>query len=445
MDDGGRVVRANAAARALAANSEAVRAFAQLAAAGARGGSVTVNGRPLQVDLRPSARGRVVVCVRASSGGDNHDRIRDEKLASASLMAAGVAQELESPSAFVTHNLRALGDFLEILRESAVNPGAPPTLPLAVDAFIGEARIMLEECQLGMDRILTTVRALGSFMQTEDERTAEVPPNPVVDGALRMLRHDLLQRARVERELAATLPVRCSAPRLGQVMLGLLVNAVQSLEVRHARRNWVRVRSLDERRAVVIEVSHNGASAPRDSSKGAGLGLAIAREIVRSAGGGLEIEAREGEGTMFRVRIPAARALHPTPTPVKAVANVENRRARVLIVDDEPLLLKACARMMSRVIDVETAEGAERATAVLERDRAFDAVICDLMMPNVSGMDFYREVKKRWPDVAARFVFATGGVYTTSARQFLENEGRPWLEKPVHLKDLMSLLERVPG
>jgi CheY-like chemotaxis protein len=243
------------------------------------------------------------------------------------------------------------------------------------------------------------------------------------------------------------------------VLLGLLTNAAQALEARTAARNVVKVRTADDKRSVVIEVSDNGPGiaaevmprifderfTTKPRGQGTGLGLTIAREIVRAAGGELTAESTPGQGALFRVRLPAAFVGKPTPTPFRAVTTAPPRRARVLIIDDENLLLRACRRMMAKALDVETAEGAEKALELLEKDTRFDVVLCDLMMPHVNGMDLYKIVESRWPQIASHFVFVTGGVYTVAARQFLDQTACPWLEKPVELPQVLAVIDRLRG
>jgi DNA-binding NtrC family response regulator len=122
-------------------------------------------------------------------------------------------------------------------------------------------------------------------------------------------------------------------------------------------------------------------------------------------------------------------------------AGVPTRRARVLAVDDESLLLTAYRRMLRRRHDVETANGGREALALLERDRRFDVILCDVLMPHVSGMDLHREVAARWPELARRFLFVTGGAFTPNARRFLEELGSTWIEKPVDLARLLRVID----
>ena len=227
-----------------------------------------------------------------------------------------------------------------------------------------------------------------------------------------------------------------SAPRLGQVFLNLISNAVQALEEADVKRNLVRVRSYDEGDYVVVEVMDNGPgiaaeAAPRifesffttkPRGMGTGLGLPISLGIVRSLGGEIIVESRPGQGATFRVRIPAtAAAPPPRPSVPETTPSRVFSRRRILAVDDEALLLKAYRRMLSDAHELVTALGGPDALALLQKDACFDVVLCDLQMPEMSGMEFHAAVTKRYPALADRFVFVTGGAFSGDARRFLED------------------------
>jgi CheY-like chemotaxis protein len=112
----------------------------------------------------------------------------------------------------------------------------------------------------------------------------------------------------------------------------------------------------------------------------------------------------------------------------------------VLLVDDEHLLGEAIARALSEDHDVEVVAEARRALERLTSDPEYDLVLCDLMMPVMTGMDLYAEVMHRDPKVASRFVFMSGGTFSARARAFLESVCNPCLEKPLDMGRLRSLL-----
>jgi signal transduction histidine kinase/ActR/RegA family two-component response regulator len=468
VDPLGAVIYRNREARGLgdiafSLSSLAVEAIDERASSG-RG--LRVGERHMVAKARPLEGRGALIIVRDVTDERAREAVlfQSEKLASIGLLSAGIGHEINNPAAFVLANLRSLDQQLDVLYGVAEDtygqgsgaPGAP--LLLAVDAFVNEVKMVLAESIEGMNRIHAIARDLRAFTRGDDAAVLAVDVNAALESALLMLRNELRYRARVERALEASQRVRGNPGQLGQVFLNLILNAAQAVDEQPAERNRIQVRSFDAGSEVVVEISDNGpgispAILPRifdplfttkPSGVGTGLGLPIAREIVHAAGGELSVESASAEGTTFRVRLPAlTRAPLPAPAEPRS-PRVPARRARILAIDDEVLLLTAYRRVMRRSHDLETAAGGREALAILEEDRRFDVILCDLLMPYFSGMDLYREVASRWPDMAQRFVFLTGGAFTLAARRFLEESSAVWIEKPVDLELLLQVIaERV--
>jgi CheY-like chemotaxis protein len=321
-----------------------------------------------------------------------------------------------------------------------------------------EASAILQESKEGMARIQRIVRDLGSFSHADEDVNVPISVNAAVESALTMLRNELKYRARVEQDLRATRLVLASAPRLGQVFLNLISNAVQALEEVNVKKNLVRVRSYDHGDHVVVEVSDNGPGIAPDAAPrifesffttkprgmGTGLGLPISLGIVRGLGGEIVVESRPGQGATFRVRIPATTALPASRPQVPEItpSRIFSRR-RILAVDDEALLLKAYRRMLGEAHELVTALGGPEALSVLEKDTRFDVVMCDLQMPEMSGMELHTAVVQRYPALANRFVFVTGGAFSGDARRFLEESVTAVIQKPFSVDDLLLLVDTI--
>ena len=116
---------------------------------------------------------------------------------------------------------------------------------------------------------------------------------------------------------------------------------------------------------------------------------------------------------------------------------------RVLVVDDERTLRSTLQVLLADASDVVLAESGAAAFAVLSEDRAFDVILCDLMMPEMTGIELYERAVAATPTVAGRFVFLTGGVFTDEARAFLDAPGRRWLTKPARRDELAAALDAV--
>jgi signal transduction histidine kinase/ActR/RegA family two-component response regulator len=421
--------------------------------------TLVLRKRQLEVRANPAAGGRALVYLRDVTEERDREmrRLQSEKLASIGMLAAGVAHEINNPASFVLANVETLAGMLrsvdETLRAARVYEGHAK---LATQLF--DAMTVVQESKEGMARIHRIARDLHSFSRVDDDATALSDVNAAVDSALTMLRSELRYRATVERSLRATQPVRASAARLAQVFLNLLVNAAHALADLHPRRNRLYVRSRDEAGQVIVEIEDNGPGIPAEimprifesffTTKppeiGTGLGLPISLDIVRRAGGDLVAESEPGRGAVFRVVLPAAAGVPAVKTRTVPQLKAIQRR-RVLAIDDEALLLKAFQRMLISHHDIETKLGAREALRYFGQDRRFDAVLCDLQMPDMSGVELYMTVKQQWPSLAERFIFITGGAFSPEARRFLEDPTITCINKPFQLRELLELIEARVG
>jgi CheY-like chemotaxis protein len=222
-----------------------------------------------------------------------------------------------------------------------------------------------------------------------------------------------------------------------------------------AEANEIRVvtRTGGDGRAV-IEVRDTGPGIPPDLKNqlftpffttkpigtGTGLGLSICHRIVSALGGEIEVESELGKGAVFRVllRPTPAEAIEPLPAPPDQ--SPLPRRGHILIIDDEVIVARAVARILTAQHDVVIAPGA---VAALDRIRAgerYDLILCDLMMPDVTGMDFYVQLRALVPELAEEIVFVTGGAFTPKARAFLDGVPNARLEKPFDVQNLRALI-----
>jgi CheY-like chemotaxis protein len=300
------------------------------------------------------------------------------------------------------------------------------------------------------------VRDLLTFSQGNVEQRGMTDVRGIVESAVQMAWHEIRHRARLTKRLGEVPPVDANEGRLGQVFLHLLVNAAQAIPEGHADKHEIRVITrTDEQGNAVVEVSDTGSGiAPDDlpcifdpffttkGEGGTGLGLAIAHGTVRGLGGDIQVSSAPGRGTTFRVVLPPAKPWRGLATPSSAHNVGALQRARLLIVDDERLVGEAIARSLAEESEVEVVTDAEQALARIAAGERYDVVLCDLLMPVMTGMDLYAEVVRTAPKLAGRIVFMTGGAFTARARAFLESVGNQCLEKPLDMSKLRSVLAR---
>jgi signal transduction histidine kinase/ActR/RegA family two-component response regulator len=359
-----------------------------------------------------------------------------EKLAALGQFAAGVAHEVNNPAAVVNANLDFL---LESEREVLSTPAC-------------EA---LEESRTAMKRIAAIVRQLldaGRLAASPETRTS-VAARKLADAAFSVAHARFGRVVRLTNEVPPEVHVLAGEGVLAQVMVNLVVNAVQAVPG-HRTDGHVVVRAERDGERVRIIVQDNGSGmspeilrrvfepffTTKPFGSGSGLGLAVSLGLVASLGGELRLESEPGKGTRAIVELAAAEPVVEAPRRIG-----EERRAkplRLLIVDDEDPVRAALRRLLELRYGIDVASGVDEALARLQL-RAYDVVLCDLMMPAGGGERLYRTLLGFAPDVARKVVFITGGAVTDGARQFLRSQPQPVLEKPLDLDQLALAVEKL--
>jgi len=159
-------------------------------------------------------------------------------------------------------------------------------------------------------------------------------------------------------------------------------------------------------------------------------------------GGEIQVESQVGQGTVFRTMLPVARGDRVVGTPVPSAIPAA-KRGCVLVIDDEPILGTAIRRMLSPEHQVHAVASARDAIDRVTRGERFDVILCDLMMPEVTGMDLHAELSRLAPEQTDRIVFMTGGAFTAQAREFLDLVRNPRIEKPFEIDNLRALVQSV--
>src|SRR5690606_34964814 len=146
----------------------------------------------------------------------------------------------------------------------------------------------------------------------------------------------------------------------------------------------------------------------------------ICHSIVVVAGGTLTLENRPDKGAIARVELPAAprELLEAAPAATPASADPPSRRGRVLIIDDLPNVGRSMKLLLQDEHEVDICARAREALAQLEQGARWDVILCDLMMPELNGMEFVAEVRRIAPEMLPRIVVMSGGAFTEQARQF---------------------------
>ena len=419
-----------------------------------------VDGAPIWVEVSATASSSHDLAIEAivrdvSDRKKRDDQSRDgryqmlqaEKMAALGQTISGVAHELNNPLATIL-------SWAERLAERNVDDKTKQGL----EVILGEA-----------ERAARIVRNLLTFARKRQTTRAMVDLNQVVRETLALRAYEQkVSNIQVVEALSTGLPeVFVDGHQIKQVLLNLIINAEQACLGAHGRGTIV-VRTMHDkdRASAVLEVNDDGPGIPEDRQgkvfdpffttkevgQGTGLGLTVAYAIAREHGGRIWLESTptagpkgpaEGRsakaGTSFFVELPiSGQHLNPPAKTAQQPISLEAFKGlRVLVVEDEPALAQAVSEaLVDAGFNVDRAsDGEEGLTRLTEAD--YDLIVCDLKMPRIDGMQFYRAMAAATPALARRVIFVTGDVAGTDAERFLEETGCRWLSKPFRLGDLL--------
>ncbi len=374
---------------------------------------VTADARRLQqlsqtLALQVEERTRELIQTR-----DN--LVRSERLAGLGRLSASIGHEINNPLSYVIGNLNYVCDELaddQSVRQDALIEGA------IRDALGGAERIR---------KIVGELRAFNLASERDARRGVDVVEG--LEAAIKLARGEIRHRAHLEREYSSLPKVMADPTKLAQVFVNVLVNAAQAIPEERTVKGEARIvlgtRLLGDGR-VAVEIKDTGVGIEEDvrqrlfepffttkaGDRGTGLGLFVSLGIVSGFGGNIEVESRIGEGTTVRILLPAWYGIEPEPetAPLRSIRRLENRR--LLVVDDDVLVARTLARQLSGHHVEVVLSGQAALDRLSASGRSFDLVLCDLMMPDMTGMDVYETVEQRYPELAERFVFVSGGVVT---------------------------------
>lgn len=386
--------------------------------------------------------------------------VQAERMASLGTLAAGIAHELNNPLTyvalnidFVTHELASLMRAME--PQSPTAPEHDTGRLLDLRACAERAAEALRVAKAGTERASLIVRNLRTFASADDALHAPIDVRRVLDSSISVCWNEIRHRAKLVKDFSETALVVGNEAQLGHVFLNLLMNAVQAIPEGNTQRSEIRVTLRQAQGRVLVEIRDTGLGiAPaiigrifdpffttRPVGVSTGLGLSICHGIISRMGGEISVESALGKGSLFRVSLPA----HSQDAQVSDAppSTPSTARPRVLIIDDEPLVSASIARALEGELEVRCVDSGEEALALLLSDQRYDVVLCDLMMPDIAGMDVFEAVKKARPGVEERFVMMTGGAFTKRARDFLEAVPNRCLDKPLDVAEIRRLVHEL--
>jgi CheY-like chemotaxis protein len=421
--------------------------------------SVFADGASHTLELCSVAEGEL------ASWTENHlGPVRGQNGVSGALVIQRDVSEKKAAEAqlFMTDRMESVGDLAAAIAHEVNNPLASvlANLELALHeaeqlSTPGELLAELQDAREAAMRVRTIVRDLNVFSRAGDDSRALVDMEHVLDSALRLASNDIRSRATLRRELRDAPRVWGNQSRLGQALLSLILHMAHGIEEGQPEQNVISVELYtDELEHVVIVLRDSGCPLskiarasllqPFSSARPAAsaFGLSICQRVIAEHGGTITIET--GEHNALRVSLPAcahaeiAQHSEHRDSEIRAL-----RRGRVLVIDDERLITQVVRRTLTPDHDVVTLDNAAEALRRLEAGERYDAIVCDLMMPGLTGMDFHARVLRDFADLADKIVFFTGGAFTPRAREFLRSVPNQRVDKPVAGYELRQVINAI--
>jgi|GEM_PF-1225041 len=404
------------------------------------------------------------------------EELQQDKVAVVGQMTLAVAHELSNPLAAIVasaqtmlafwprQNTQATVSEIEAASNAHLDPAAAIQFREDIELILSEAR-----------RAGEIVGGLLAFARQQRPERCAVSLHEVIQRVA-LLGNNLLQTHNITLQLPTfseeknDLWVEADSNQLQQVLLNLLVNAQQAIcGIKKNGKVEIAVHRVSGPMAEV-HVEDDGPGIPdtqraavlqpffttKPAGEGTGLGLPICVDILRALGGSLRIEDTEsGMGTRFVISLPLTERVEEN-TPDASIAlpfakpaeetlpvGADDQPSRVLLVDDEAAILRSVGRYLAGAgYDVTTAHTGKDALCRMRADH-FDAVVCDLRMPELSGEELYKLAKDECPDLVPRMIFTSGDLLRQESREFVNESGCHSLQKPYELTDLLDILVEV--
>jgi two-component system, cell cycle sensor histidine kinase and response regulator CckA len=269
--------------------------------------------------------------------------------------------------------------------------------------------------------------------------------------------HVIKQKARLEKDFGVNLPsFSANTGKLQQVLINILMNAAQAIEGNHPAENKIRIRTGRQNGSLFVEVMDTGKGisekvlprifdpffTTKPVGTGTGLGLAVCNEILQHYQGRIEVSSRVGMGSTFTIQLPLENG-QSLPVAVDNGRLTEKKLGRVLVVDDEPGNLEVLSRSLRKEYEVLSALSGEEAMVILKKGGGqVDAIVSDINMPDMDGMELYKTVSTVFPGMEKKMVFITGGIFAQDVSEFLKTVTNICLEKPFNREHLQKAVSQ---
>ncbi len=381
-----------------------------------------------------------------------------EKLSALGELTAGVAHELNNP-------LTSILGFVQLLQRTELSERQSSYLGVIHDETRRAARI---------------VRNLLTFARRQEPEKKMLDINTILEETLSLLAYQLrVSGIKVEQDMDSNLPKTAADPyQLQQVFVNIINNAQQAMQEAHGGgtltirtmpvlrpagythnsslhlaehpdatlESWVRVEFTDDGPGIPPELLtriFDPFFTTKAPGKGTGLGLSVCHGIIRDHDGHIWAESTPGRGATFVLELPVRGTRRAEAERAAPDRLPELPPGNVLVLDDEEGTLHLLKELLSQHDQkVDTlADGAEAKERIANAN--YDVILCDVRMPGFGGDALYEYLKEHRPELIKRLVFITGDTASAQTRAFLRRAGRPVVEKPFDVAELLRIMHNV--
>lgn len=378
--------------------------------------------------------------------------IQADKLASLGEVVAGVAHEINNPNSFITYNVPLLEDtwrmFEPIIEQfDHANPGWRCG-HMAIKGLCRDMNEIIQAIKIGSDRINKVVSNLKDFARVDDGPVGKpVQINQVIEKTMTIVGARVRKAVRhLNIDLMPDLPIITGHfQKLEQVIANLVLNAANAVVSPDSGEISISTRFIDRLEAVIIEVADNGLGMSPDvlervfdpffttrrESGGTGLGLSVSYSLIKEHNGVIGVLSRQGIGSRFTVYL-------PLDSTIKL-----DLRPTILCVDDEPAILRLLHTFFVAVkkMPLNTLQNPEEVLEYLNNHPEVDIIISDIRMPQISGWDLYRKIRRQFPLV--RVVLYSGDPMSIANKPADVPAPDHLFQKPFEFNKLLGVIEKM--
>jgi PAS domain S-box-containing protein len=358
-------------------------------------------------------------------------------LASIGEMASGIAHEINNP-------LTGVVGFSQLLIDRDIP-----------DDIKEDLEIINHEAQ----RAAKIVSGLLTFAYQNKPGWSMVNIDEIISNTLELRTHEMeLSNIRVVTELEGHLPLTAAdGAQLQQVFLNIILNAEQAMkDMKKAGTLTVRTKSTGK--SIIITFADTGPGISQENlprvfnpffttkgvGEGTGLGLSMSHGIIKQHKGKINVESEEGHGARFIIELPVTNILDSIDEIDETDDAIPDRDLKKgLVIDDEKPILIYLERLLSGWgYESELVSNAKDAFEMMQ-ENDYDFVLLDIKMPDMNGLELYRQLKKVKPEMAKRVLFVTGDVLEKTTSAFLRENNVPSITKPIDVEKLKQSIDKI--